>query len=122
MLQNIALQVADQTKQGETVLYFSFEEDKDAVLLQFLNKSMNTELCNNYHSSTSNNLRALAHYYRTGEDKYIKTDKRIEFHQKKASFMSKYITSGRLRLFYEDFDSAEVIEAIKYLCSQTKVK
>lgn len=122
MLQNIALQVADQVKQGETVLYFSFEEDKDAVLIQFLNKSMNMELCNSYGSSTSNNLRALSHYYRTGEDKYIKTDKRADFHKKKSAFISKYITSGKLRIFYEDFDSAEVIEAIKYISTQTKIK
>lgn len=122
ILQNIALQIADRAKQGETVLYFSFEEDKDAVLLQFLNKSMDMELCRNYDNSTSNNLRALSHYYRTGEDRYISHDKKSEFHQKRTAFMAKYITSGRLRIFYEDFDSAEVIEAIKYICSQTKVK
>lgn len=122
MLQNLALQVADQAIEGETVLYFTFEEDKDSVFIQMLNKSMNVELCKNFNNNSSNNLRALSHFYRTGEDRYIKTEQKSEFHQKRTSFVSKYLSSGRLRLFYEDYDSAELIEAIKYIGKQVKIK
>lgn len=122
LLQNIALQVADQAKEGETVLYFTFEEDKDSVFIQMLNKSMNIELCRNYDANSSNNLRAISHFYRTGEDKFIYTDKKEIFKQKRASFISKYITSGKMRIYYEDFDCAEMIEAIKYLSTQVKIK
>ncbi|MEE0267878.1 MAG: DnaB-like helicase C-terminal domain-containing protein [Bacteroidales bacterium] len=122
MLQNLALQVAEQANEGETTLYFTFEEDKDSVFVQMLNKSMNIDLCKNYDANSSNNLRALSHFYRTGEDRYIKADKKDEFHQKRSLFVSKYISSGKLRLFYEDYDSAELIEAIKYIGKQVKIK
>lgn len=122
MLQNIALQVANQTEQGETVLYFSFEEDKDSVLIQMLNKYIGEDLCKNYYNSSDKNLSVLQHFFRTGEDRYVAADKKELFKQKRGIFFSKFISTGRLRLFYEDYDSSEVIEAIKYICTQSKVK
>lgn len=120
-LQNLALQVAEDKGEG-VVLYFTFEEDGDAVTLQMLNKYMATELCRNYSSSQSNNIRALRHYYKTGEAKYIADAARSQFNQRKAAFMEKYYTSGKIRIYYEDYDSAELIEAIRSISSQTKVK
>lgn len=121
LLQNIALQIAKAEGVG-TTLYFTFEEDGDSVTLQLLNKYIGEELCKNYSSSHSNNLRAITHYFRTGEDRYITTDKRNVFNQKKADFMNSLYNSGKLRLFYEDYDSTELIEAIRFICSQTKVR
>lgn len=122
MLQNIALQVANQTEKGETVLYFSFEEDKDSVLIQMLNKYIGEDLCKNFYNSSDKNLSVLQHFFRTGEDRFVAADKKELFKQKRVAFFSKIISTGKLRLFYEDYDSAEVIEAIKYICTQTKVK
>lgn len=121
LLQNIALQIAKAEGEG-TTLYFTFEEDADSVTLQLLNKYMGEEFCRNYSSSHSNNLRAITHYYMTGEDKYIAKDKVSIFHQKLNTFMASLYNSGKLRLFYEDYDSTELIEAIRYIHSQTKVK
>lgn len=121
LLQNIALQIAKAEGEG-TTLYFTFEEDGDSVTLQLLNKYIGEELCKNYSSSHSNNLRAITHYFRTGEDRYIATDKRSVFNQKRAYFMNSLYNSGKLRLFYEDYDSTELIEAIRFICSQTKVR
>ena len=121
LLQNIALQIAKAGGEG-TTLYFTFEEDADSVTLQLLNKYMGEEFCRNYSSSHSNNLRAITHYYMTGEDKYIAKDKLSIFHQKLNTFMASLYNSGKLRLFYEDYDSTELIEAIRYIHSQTKVK
>ena len=121
LLQNIALQIAKAEGEG-TTLYFTFEEDGDSVTLQLLNKYIGEELCKNYSSSHSNNLRAITHYFRTGEDRYIATDKRSVFNQKRANFMNSLYNSGKLRLFYEDYDSTELIEAIRFICSQTKVR
>ena len=64
LLQNIALQIAKAEGEG-TTLYFTFEEDGDSVTLQLLNKYIGEELCKNYSSSHSNNLRAITHYFRT---------------------------------------------------------
>ena len=121
LLQNIALQIAKAGGEG-TTLYFTFEEDADSVTLQLINKYIGEELCKNYSSSHSNNLRAITHYYRTGEDRYIKNDKLSIFHQKLNTFTDSLYNSGKLRLFYEDYDSTELIEAIRYIHSQTKVK
>ena len=121
LLQNIALQIAKAEGEG-TTLYFTFEEDADSVTLQLINKYIGEELCKNYSSSHSNNLRAITHYYMTGEDKYIAKDKVSIFHQKLNTFMASLYNSGKLRLFYEDYDSTELIEAIRYIHSQTKVK
>lgn len=121
LLQNIALQIAKAEGEG-TTLYFTFEEDADSVTLQLINKYIGEELCKNRSSSHSNNLRAITHYYRTGEDRYIKNDKLSIFHQKLNTFTDSLYNSGKLRLFYEDYDSTELIEAIRYIHSQTKVK
>lgn len=121
LLQNLALQVTRTEGDGAT-LYFTFEEDAESVTLQILNKYIATELCNNYNSSHSNNLRAISHYYRKGEDRYIRKELLSTFYQKKAEFFSKLYDSGKLRIFYEDYDSTELIEAIRYINSQIKVK
>ena len=121
LLQNLALQVAETDGDGD-ILYFTFEEDGDAVILQMVNKYIDTELCKNNNSKESNNIRALRHYFRTGEDRYISNKAKDIFWQKKAEFMSKYYTSGKIRIYYEDYDSAELIEAIRTISSQTKVK
>jgi len=121
LLQNLALQAAESKGDGD-ILYFTFEEDGDAVTLQMVNKYINTELCRNYSSRQSNNIRALRHYYKTGEDRYIADTAKSLFSQKKAEFMRKYYTSGKIRIYYEDYDSAELIEAIRSISSQTKVK
>jgi hypothetical protein len=121
LLQNLALQVAQGEGDG-AVLYFTFEEEGDAVTLQMANKYINTELCRNYNSRKSNNIRALRDYFKTGEPRYIKSEAKEIFLQKKEEFLLKYYTSGKIRIYYEDYDSAELIEAIRSIYSQTKVK
>lgn len=121
LLQNLALQVARWEGDGIT-LYFTFEEDAESVTLQLLNKYMGAELCNNYNSRQSNNLRAITHYFKTGDERFIKREQLSTFRQKKAEFFSRLYDSGKLRIFYEDYDSTELIEAIRYIASQTKVK
>ena len=120
-LQNLALQTAQSKGEGD-ILYFTFEEDGDAVTLQMMNKYIETELCRNYSSRQSNNIRALRHYYKTGEDKYIAHEVKDTFKRRKAEFIQDYYTSGKIRIYYEDYDSSELIEAIRTISSQTKVK
>lgn len=120
LLQNIALQVAENGTEGDT-LYFTFEEEDDSVYMQFLNKYCKLELSNNYNrKKSSNNLRAIAHYYRSGEDRFITESVRSEFYRKKAIFTSSLINSGKLRIIYEDYDSNELITAIKATSKELK--
>lgn len=122
-LQNLALQVAKTEEEG-AVLYFTFEEDGDSVFIQVLNKYMNLELCNNYNPRSSNNLRALNNYYKASENNYqfIKEVQVEAFNALRTEFVRDYYTTGKLRIIYNDYDSRELIEAIRYISSQTKVR
>ena len=112
-LENLALQLTTDGKDG-SVLYFSFEEDMTAVELQLLNIYANMPL-------SRNNLRTLNSYYRTGKEYFANGTDINEFKQKEAEFFS-LLSSGKLRVYYKDYDSTDLIEAIRYLTKQTKVK
>lgn len=122
-LQNLALQVAKTEEEG-AVLYFTFEEDGDSVFIQVLNKYMNLELCNNYNPRSSNNLRALNHYFKASEYdyKYIRSEQIGVFNERREQFIKDYYTSGKLRIIYNDYDSTELIEAVRYISTNTKIK
>lgn len=120
MLQNLALQAVQNGEEG-TVLYFSYEEDRERVLLQFLNCYAGVRFC-------SNNLRTLQSYYKNkaksrdwlGEEGYrdrlvnCGTSDIETFYQKEKEF-NKILEEGRLRVFYEDYPAQTLIGAIKYI-------
>lgn len=114
MLENLALHLATDGKPGD-VLYFTFEEDSTAVEMELLSIYADMKL-------SHNNPKTLSSYYRRGEDRYF-TGERVpdSFKQKEAEFLS-LLTSGKLRVYYKDFDSSALIGAIRYLAKNTKVK
>lgn len=114
MLENLALHLATDGEPGD-VLYFTFEEDSTAVKMELLNIYADMKL-------SHNNPKTLSSYYRRGEDRYF-TGERVpdSFKQKEAEFLS-LLTSGKLRVYYKDFDSSALIGAIRYLAKNTKVK
>lgn len=113
-LENLALQLTANGEDGD-VLYFTFEEDSVAVKLQLLNIYANMPL-------SRNNLRSLNSYYRTGEAGYFSKGTDVaSFKRKEAEFLP-LLSSGKLRVYYEDYDSTDLIGAIRYLSKQTKVK
>ena len=114
MLENLALHLATDGEPGD-VLYFTFEEDSTAVKMELLNIYADMRL-------SGNNFKTLSSYYRNGEDRYF-TGERVpdEFKQKEAEFLA-LLTSGKLRVYYKDFDSSALIGAIRYLAKNTKVK
>ena len=114
MLENLALYLATDGEPGD-VLYFTFEEDTTAVDLELLNIYADMRL-------SGNNLRTLSSYYRNGEDRYFKGERAPEaFKHKEAEFLS-LLTSGKLRVYYKDFDSSALIEAIRYIAKNIRVK
>ena len=113
-LENLAIQLATDREAGD-VLYFSFEEDITAVELQLLNIYANITL-------SRNNLRSLHSYYTTGGTDYFGREADVaSFKRKEAAFLS-LLSSGKLRVYYKDYDSTELIEAIRYIAKQRKVK
>lgn len=121
LLQNLALHAA-QTEPEGAVLYFTFEEEASSVKLQLLNKYLNIEITRQYNNEgESNNLRTLAEYYRQGESQYFRADARQTFAEKEPQFFA-LLTSGRMRVYRENFDAVALRDAINYLCKQIKVK
>lgn len=106
MLENLALQLAISPDDGVT-LYFTFEEDKEAVTMQFLNMYIGKNL-------SRNNLRSIASYYYTGSDEFFSGDSKMTFKEKEPMFLE-LITSGKLRIISENYDSKALISAIRYL-------
>ena len=112
-LENLAIQLATDGEAGD-ILYFSFEEDVTAVELQLLNIYANMRL-------SRNTSRSLNSYYTKGSNYFDRGADLTSFKQKEAGFLS-LLTSGKLRVYYKDYDSTELIGAIRYLSKQTKVK
>ena len=114
MLRNLALNLATDGEEG-AILYFSFEEDSIAVTEQFINTYANMPLC-------QNNIRALAHYYTTGEERYFKGSKLPESFKGKEAELLSLLTSGKLRVFCEAPNTTATIGLIRYLAKTIKVR
>ena len=113
-LQNLALQVAQNSDSGD-VLYFTFEEDEDSVILQMLNKFIGERL-------SSHNIRSITSLWRRGTDQYITGDSAEAYYSGERRFFTELIESSKLRVIYEDYDSTELIEAIESYHRNRKVK
>ena len=117
VLENLAIQLSTNGEEG-SVIYFSFEEDASAIKLQLLNMYVNMNL-------SANNLKSLSSYYKYDIDKFFYKDVKehymAEFKKKEGEFFD-LLTSGKLRVYYKDYDSTELVEAIRYMSKQIKIK
>ncbi len=104
---NLALNIAEEYPAKEVYL-FSYEEDRETVILNALNTFINDEL------DRYNNRRALKNYYRTGDGKYISMEPGI-FDSKRNDFFNNLLETGRLNINYSLYNSDELINAIRYL-------
>ena len=114
-LQNLALQIAGNGEEG-AVLYFTFEEDAESVKLQLMNKAINQNF-----SKSGNNYRILQSYFRDGSG-YFVTGTKEQVVAKAMTFVRDYLTTGKIRIYYKDWDSTELIGAIRFLAKTIKVK
>jgi DNA primase len=105
---NLALNVVEAYPDKEIYL-FSFEEDKDSILM----KTLNTYIDEN--ELSSNNRRSIQTYFSTGSTEYIKTQARDYFTEKKDKFFKELIDTRRLNIHYTAYDSDSLNEAIRYL-------
>lgn len=120
MLLNLALNTAEKYPEKEFHI-FSYEEDRDTVILKALNIFSKEEF-------SKNNLKTLKSYYsepeenkynffkRTGEDVKLK-----DFEVRREKFFNELIDSRRLNIHYVDYTSDTLLEAIEYLNNKTNV-
>ena len=120
MLINLALNTAEKYPEKQFHI-FSYEEDRDSVIIKALNTCVDEEI-------SRNNIRTLKSYYsqpgderythfkRSGDQAHIK-----EFKEKKEKFFKDLIDSRRLNVHYVDYDSDTLIEAIDFLNKKDSV-
>ena len=120
LLRNLAIQVARETNQGESILYFSLEEDYESTYVRLLNTYANIELTSP--GKVYNNISTIEEYYRSGSTRYMKHGTEAIFKDREATFMKDYIESGRLRIYDRDFYADELVDAIQYFAHKMKVK
>ena len=100
---NIALNVAQSNPDTETYL-FSYEEDRDSILINALNTYLDTTL-------SGNNRTTLKNHFTGGNSRTI---------EGKDKFFKELIETRRLNIHYSSYNSETLIEAIRYLHKHAK--
>lgn len=118
-LRNLALDVATRYD-DKSVLYFTFEESEEDVIAQFTNTYVDTLL---HEESTKHpQLEAIVNYYRTGNTEYIKENVIEDFKRKEEEFSTDYLDSGRIRIFYRDYNLETLIDALEFAVNHIPAK
>lgn len=109
MLINLGLDILKKHK-NKKVYFFSYEEAAEHIAIKFLNTHCNLLLSNN-------NRRSLEYLYTSKEDgfKYIISETRSEFIDKKQDFFKNFIENGRLNIIYSDKKINELTKIISNL-------
>lgn len=111
---NLALNMATNPE-NKPVYLFSYEENREAILLKALNTYVNKPL-------SKNNRRSIESYFKTGSEEYFGREAGVkEFKSLKDSFFAELIDTGRLNIHYVDYTVEELIGAIKYLHKHSQV-
>ena len=110
---NLALNMAQDIK-NKPIYLFSYEENREAILLKALNTYVNKPL-------SKNNRRSIETYFKTGSDEFINRDHKADFSRLKESFFSELVDTGRLNVHYVDYSAEELVGAIKYLHKHAQV-
>ena len=118
VLQNLALYLSGLCKEGESILYFVYEEPLLDILEQFSNIEIDKQL-SNYKTS---NIEQIDHYLKTGETAKIPQGARQEFTLGLNRFNG-YINEGKLRVICPDNDKVEeLIKIVTYLSDKTRIR
>ena len=105
MLINLALNTSEQNKEKQVYL-FSYEEDRESILIKALNTYLDTPI-------SGNNRTTLENYF-SGKN-------RVTLPAQKDTFFKELIETNRLNIVYSNYNSDTLIEAIRYLKKTTNV-
>ena len=100
--------------EDKKVWFLSYEESRPAILSLFLNTFINEKL-------SENNRESIKSYFRDGSPEYVFKEKREIFLKKKDEFFRKLIKTGRLNIFYCDYDIEELNGALRFLSKKSDV-
>ena len=119
MLRNFALQIAKSDGDG-SVLYFTYEEDWNSVFEEFENTHIG-EFISNRNTLQIKDLHTTGNFNNKlkSKDSTVTVD---SFNKDEEDFYNIFIKSGKLRIFYNDFESGQLIRIIRMVCKNIKVK
>ena len=121
-IQNLSLEIVEESlRVGEdgVVLFFSFEEDLQEVVLQFANLYSDVPHLSQYGTK---NTEVIREYFQTGEMKKATKETRPKCIPGLVQF-GKIQSEGRLRVYYTpDLFSGDLCNLLSFLSSQLKVK
>jgi len=109
MLINLLLRTVERCPDKKFYL-FSYEEDKESILLKTLNTYINLPL-------SQKNRRSINSYYSEGIDIYF-TGGPEKFHAGRKMFFDELINTQRVNINYVNYSSETLIGAIEYLSKQ----
>ena len=124
VLQNLALQVL-RNKENEqregTILYFSYEEDKDSVIMQLGNKFVNMDISERMNKT---NLRAIREFLTIGNHQPTPQDENTknEFLNRYNDFFARNIFSDKLTILDNDLRAAQFIRFLEYTVNHLQRK
>jgi DNA primase len=126
-LRNLAIDIAKRYyNEDGAILYFTFEETYEDVRVQFINTYIGELL--HAVSGEHDQKETIANYYRSGkkDTTYIggrnATIQAEEFVKRADFFTSKYLNSGKLRIYYKDYALEELIEALEFAVRNIKTR
>jgi replicative DNA helicase len=96
-----------ETNPTLSVAYFSFEQRRADVAALFISAMIGEDI-------SSNNRRSIKRYLREKNSDYTRHQKRALLAQKTAEFFD-LCKSGRLRIYYREYDASQLVGAIRYL-------
>ena len=117
-LRNLAIDVAKRYRdENKSVLYFTFEESEEDVIAQFTNTYIGKRL--HAPSKRHTQVDSIIDYFKTGEPKYIGGNNgaeisQDEFKRRELEFSTDYLDSGRIKIYYRDYDLETLIEALEF--------
>lgn len=107
IINNLALDVAYRYPDKKFHV-FTYEEDRDAILLKTLNVFIGQKL-------SENNLSSITQYFTGDTTQYFTKGKADVFLRKKEEFFRDYIDTRRLNIHYVDYDADTLMDAIRFL-------
>ena len=117
-LRNLAIDVAKRYRdENKSVLYFTFEESEEDVIAQFTNTYIGKRL--HAPSKRHTQVDSIIDYFKTGEPNYIGGTNgaeinKEEFKRRELEFSTDYLDSGRIKIYYRDYDLETLIEALEF--------
>lgn len=110
---NLLLNTAKEYE-NKKFYFFSYEEDRESIVINVLNSHLDLDL-------SGNNRKSLKSYFADSTEEFIKKESLEEFKKQKDAFFKHLISSQRINIHYTDFDSNTLIEAIRYLNKEEEV-